>query len=677
MARSSGPTRREFARQTLAGLGLGFAAGLRIPSAAPGGGGRGGLVAARVDGSALELGNDVIAARWSCSPEGLRLESLEDRRSHRALRVGRGTFALALDGGVLLDSAAMRVVEAPRVEEVSPDPRATRASDRIPGRRIVVSLADAENRLAVRWRATLREGSHYVRQDLAISAQGADVPMREIILVDVDAPGARVEGTVAGSPIAAGSWFFAVEHPLSQSAAGRRARASLSRALPLRAGQTAAASAVFGAVRAGQLRRDFLAYLERERARPYAPFLHYNSWYDLGYFTRFDEAGALGVIDAFGRELHEKRGVVLDSFLFDDGWDDRRLWGFHEGFPRGFAPLRDAAARYGSAPGVWLSPWGGYGKPREERLAFAKEQGFETNEEGLALSGPVYYKRFRDVCLDFVRRFGVNQFKIDGTGSSSRVVPGSAFGSDFEAAIALIEDLRAEKPGLFVNLTTGTYPSPFWLFFADSIWRGGEDHDFAGEGSDRQRWITYRDADTYAGVVQRGPLHPLNSLMLHGLIYAKHAKHLDGDPHGDFDAEIRSYFGTGTQLQEMYVTPALLGDAQWDAIAEAAKWSRGNAATLVDTHWVGGVPARLEPYGWAGWSRGRAILTLRNPSGKARTFDADPAAIWEPPEAGAGRFTLTSPWKQDRGKRPLVLEAGKARAVELGPFEVATWEAAI
>ena len=140
---------------------------------------------------------------------------------------------------------------------------------------------------------------------------------------------------------------------------------------------------------------------------------------------------------------------------------------------------------------------------------------------------------------------------------------------------------------------------------------------------------------------------------------------------------MRSYFGTGTQLQEMYITPALLGDPKWDAIAEAAKWSRGNAATLVDTHWVGGDPARLEVYGWAAWSRGRAILTLRNPSAKAQEFEADPAAIWEPPKGGVGRFTLTSPWKKDRGEPPLVLEAGKSRAVELGPFEVATWEAAI
>ena len=455
MARSSGPTRRDFARQTLAGLGLGFAAGFRIPAGAFEPAGR---AVARVDGPSLELGNDVIAARWSCGPEGLRLESLKDRRNRTRIRVARGTFALALDGGVLLDSAAMRVVEPARAEEVPPDPRATRASEKIPGRRLTVALADAENRVAVRWRATLREGSHYVRQEVAIEARGADLPLREIVLVDLDVPGASVCGTVAGSPLAAGSWFFAVEHPLSQSAAGRRARASLSRALPLKAGQTAAASAVFGAARAGQLRRDFLAYLERERAHPYGPFLHYNSWYDLGYFTRYDEAGALGVIDAYGRELHEKRGVALDSFLFDDGWDDRRLWGISTTDSRdGFAPLRDAAARYGAAPGVWLSPWGGYGKPREERLAFAKEQGFETNEDGLALSGPDYYKRFREVCAR-LRSAASASISSSSTAPAarSRVMPGSAFDSDFEAAIALIGDLRAEKPDLFVNLTTGT-----------------------------------------------------------------------------------------------------------------------------------------------------------------------------------------------------------------------------
>ena len=432
-----------------------------------------------------------------------------------------------------------------------------------------------------------------------------------------------------------------------------------------------------GTTRPGQLRRDFLAYVERERAHPYRPFLHYNSWYDIGYGNEYDEAQALDAIDAFGTELTQRRGVTLDSFLFDDGWDDRKtLWAFNEGFPRGFVPLRRAAATRGAAPGVWLSPWGGYGKARQERLEYGRQQGFEVNQGGFELSGPKYYARFKAVCLDFMRSAGINQFKFDGTGNVNSAVPGSAFGSDFEAMIHLIGDLRLAKPDLYVNLTTGTWPSPFWLRHADSIWRGGDDHEFAGVGSWRQKWITYRDADTYAGIVQKGPLFPLSSLMLHGLIYAKNAQHLMDDPGGDFDAEVRSYFGSGTQLQEMYITHSLLGANDWDRLAECAKWSRENAAVLRDTHWVGGDPARLEPYGWAAWTPERGILTLRNPGDEPKTLTLDPAHAFELPDGAPRAYSARTPWQRDMGKgMPLRLVAGTEHAFPLEPFEVVTLEA--
>ena len=158
--------------------------------------------------------------------------------------------------------------------------------------------------------------------------------------------------------------------------------------------------------------------------------------------------------------------------------------------------------------------------------------------------------------------------------------------------------------------------------------------------------MTYRDADTHRHVVKRGALYPLNSLMLHGLIYARYAEGLKDDPHGDFGDEIRSYFGSGTQLQEMYITHSLLKDADWDTLAETAMWSRRNAGVLVDTHWVGGDPAKLEPYGWAAWSRQRTILTLRNPSNRKQTFDLDVAPARELPSNAAERYQVRSPWKK-------------------------------
>jgi hypothetical protein len=503
------------------------------------------------------------------------------------------------------------------------------------------------------------------------------VPVSEVALVDLEVPGAEVRGAVRGSPIVAGSLFLGFEHPLSQSTVqGTRARSVLPRELPVRPGTAPAYSSVIGVARPGQLRRDFLAYLERERAHPYRTFLHYNSWYDIGYGNPFDEAAALGAIEAFGTQLQARRGVTLDSFLFDDGWDDpTTLWSFNAGFPRGFAPLKDATGRYGSAPGVWLSPWGGYGRARQERLRYGREQGFETNQGGFALSGPKYYARFREVCLEMMRRYGVNQFKFDGTGNVSRAIPGSEFDSDFDAMIHLIGELRTEKPDLYVNLTTGTFPSPFWLRHADSIWRGGEDHAFAGVGTDRQQWITYRDGDTHRNIVARGPLFPLNSLMLHGLIYARQAEKLGTDPGDDFGDEIKAYFGTGTQLQEMYVTPALLTQKNWDGLAESARWARRNADVLLDTHWVGGDPLLLEPYGHAAWGPARGILVLRNPKDAPQSLTLDVGPAFELPDGAAPAYSARSPWAGDRGQMPLRLEAGVPHAFDLAPFQVLTLEA--
>ena len=613
----------------------------------------------RTAGSELSLANDSIAGQWSVADGVLRTLPISDHR--RQLDTGDAVFSLTFADGSTLPATGFRVARGPVL-------------DRVNGRRVTVHLEDPAGRLRATWRGILRDDARYLRQEVTLEALGRPQPVREISLIDVRAPGAAVSGTVKGSPIVAGDWFLGFEHPLSTSTVDAgRGRAVLTRELPLRPGVPLTVSSVIGVVRPGQLRRDFLAYVERERAHPYRPFLHYNSWYDIGYFSKYNEPEALAVIEAFGSELVRRRGVRLSSFLFDDGWDDpKTLWGFHSGFPNGFTPLRQAAERYGAAPGVWLSPWGGYGKPKEERITNGQAQGFETNRGGFALSGPKYYQRFRETCLTMIRRYGVNQFKIDGTGNAANAIPGSAFDSDFDAAITLIGELRKEKPDLYVNLTTGTYPSPFWLRHADSIWRGGEDHSFAGVGTSRQQWITYRDGDTFRGVVSRGPLFPLNALMLHGLIYARKANRLDTDPADDFTDEIRSYFGTGTQLQEMYVTPALLTPENWDRLAEAANWARRNADVLVDTHWVGGDPRQLEVYGHAAWSPRGGVLSLRNPSNKPQSIAIDVARAFELPANARGTYRVRDAWtRAEKG----TLVAGREHVFSLAPFEVVTLEA--
>jgi hypothetical protein len=633
---------------------------------------------ARADASpsGFTLSNAVLSASWKLSGEALRGSEFKDLLIGHIYPAQTLPFTILFSDGRVLTAAGMHMVAPPEVVALDPHPKAARMAERIAGTSVVTQFADQSQNLHVTWRVILRNGSNYVRQEVAIEARASDVAIREVRLIDWELTGARVVGTVAGSPVVAGDLFTGLEDPLASCAvAADRARCWIERELPLRAGQTVTYSSVAGVTSPGQLRRGFLYYIERERAHPYRTFLHYNSWYDLGYFSQYDEAGALRVINAFGTELTRNRGVPINSFLFDDGWDDpAKLWQFNAGFPDGFTKVRDTAATYGTAPGVWMSPWGGYGKPKQQRVAVGSAAGFETIGNGFALSGPKYYQAFRDTCFKFVRDYGVNQFKFDGTGNADRVFPGSQFDSDFAAAIHLIGELRTLKPDLFINLTTGTYPSPFWLRYADSIWRGGEDHEFLGVGPAREQWITYRDADTYEHVVLRGPLFPLNSLMLHGIIYAQHAKNLNTDPQNDFPNEVRDYFGTGTQLQELYITPTLLSQADWDVIAEAALWSRKNADALADTHWVGGDPSQLEVYGWASWNPDKAILVLRNPAEKAQTISIDIQQAFELPANAKQTYSLHSPWKADRDASSIQVARGQPHVFVLKPFQVLVLE---
>ncbi len=603
------------------------------------------------------------------SQEHFRGLHVTDALASRTLALPEA-FVLTLKDGTALRSSAMKM-GAPSASDL---PEGSAASHD-PGRRICADFSDSHFPGTVHWCLLMRERAGYFRQKLTLHAS-ADVAIAEVRMLDFVDPGAQVSGTVRGSPVVDGGMFFGFEHPLSTShVEGDHVTASLARVLPLRAGQSTTYSSVVGVAAPGQMRRAFLHYIESERPRAYSPFLHYNSWFDIAYGGAYNEADAIDRIHVFGRELVEQRHVEMNSFLFDDGWDNpSSMWGFNSGFPDGFTKTAEAAAQIHAGIGVWFSPWGGYDQRRKERITWGRAHGYEIIKGGYALSGPKYYQRFEQVCLEMVDRYHVNQFKIDGTGNADRVFPGSAFDSDFDAAIHLIEVVRRDKPSTFINLTTGTYPSPFWLFHADSIWRGGEDNGFDGVGSNRQQWITYRDEQTYRNTVLKGPLFPINSLMLHGIIYAKLAERLESDPGNDFSDEVHSYFATGTQLEEMYITPSLLTSANWDTLAHAAKWARHNADILVDNHWIGGDPGQLQVYGWAAWSPKGWIVTLRNPSDKPQSWTLDIETALQIPQGAQIGLEASDPFgKADAA--PVHLDPHHA-VISLAPFEVRTFESA-
>lgn len=632
-----------------------------------------GVAASLAGETAGTLENDAIAWHWCVTNNHLQAVRLEDKLNGGALDLAGEYFQVQLADGSVLKASDFALLGPPRLETLQPEPASSVLARRMPGRQLVARMAAAGCRLSIESRVTLRQGAGYLRQEITMGASDGDVLVKRVTLFEQPVPGAGTVGAVDGSPVVADNFFIGYEHPMAQNSVqeGQVVRCSFLRNAVLQQGESLTQSLVLGVAPRGQLRRGFQAYLERERAHPYRPFLHYNCWFDIAFdWRKFTEAESLAAIECFGNELVRKRGVPMQSFLMDDGWDDSaKLWSFHSGFPDGFSKLEAAASHLHAALGVWLSPFGGYDVARAQRLAYGSQFGFETNASGFSLAGPKYYSRFRDICREMIEKYGVNMFKFDGLAAGSKA---GADGRtrDGDAMLRLVAELRALKPDLYINQTTGTWPSPFWLLHVDSTWRGGEDRSFHGAGSSRQQWITYRDWQTYQNVVQRGPLYPLNSLMLHGIILATNALGLETSGDQDFADEVHSFFGSGTQLQELYLTPGGLNQQNWDDLAEAAKWSSANADVLVDTHWIGGDPGKGEVYGWASWVGGKAILVLRNPADKPAGFTADARMLLDLPPRAPKSFVVASPWKKDRGQPPVELRVGEPHTFTLEPFQV-------
>jgi hypothetical protein len=288
----------------------------------------------------------------------------------------------------------------------------------------------------------------------------------------------------------------------------------------------------------------------------------------------------------------------------------------------------------------------------------------------LDLSYPKYKQWFVERCRQLMREGGVNAFKWDRAGDG--VSP------HFMALLDVAKQLRKENAAVFINVTVGTWPSPFWLNHVDSTWRmHSSDVGWTGKGDDREKWLTFRDGYCHKMFVQAAPLYPLNSAMHHGVV---HGRAFQGDKVGkagnDLKNEVRSYFANGASLQELYLTPAMMTATAWDHVAAAAKWAHAHADVLRDAHWVGGDPLKLEPYGYAAWNPRQATLMVRNPDDQPRTIELDADEVFDLPRATrttTPAFDLRSPYADQR-VRTLKLAAGTKVTVTLEPFEVLVFD---
>lgn len=593
--------------------------------------------------------------------------------SELGLQPSTELFKVLLGDGKTITASEMKLEDVKMVT-LAENPSAATASLRYAGKALEARFTYEE--LSIVWRAVLRNGSHYLRTEMDIQA-AKDLPMKGIVAMNYlvaknsayTAP--EVVGNTRGAILASNHIFAGLETPMGLNSSKDEGNATHIEGLwrrntTLKAGKTWNISSVVGLVAPKQLRRSFLAYSERERAVAWRPYPVYISWYELNidrnnaqapsYKGNMTVEQCADVVSHWKTHFYDKYQMAPKAFVWDDGWDQYGTWTFNPNFPNGFDEPANEAKKMGTGIGAWLGPVGGYGQSGEYRRAYWRSKG------GMQLSNEDYYNFFIRCCTNMIDRYDFRFFKFDGISAQASAIgpdEGTRGEENAEAIISIERAVRQKRPDIFLNTTVGTWASPFWFHFTDAVWRQEGDYGEAGDqGTDRERWITYRDRLVYQNFIQRSPVCPINTLMTHGFILSRWgavSKNMDYD---GIVREMRCAFACGSGMVELYNDYKLMDEikdnqgnagALWKDLAECIKWQQEQADVLPDAHWVGGNPwdgKKANVYGWAAWNGKKSVLTLRNPSTSAQSFTTTLREALEIPSYVRGKITLTHAFNQ-------------------------------
>lgn len=582
-------------------------------------------------------------------------------------------FKVLLGDGSTVAASKMKLEDV-KIVTLGEDPSAATASLRYAGKALEARFTYGD--LSITWRAVLRDGSHYLRTEMDIKA-ARDLSMKGIVAMNylVAKNSAytdpEVVGNTRGAILASNHIFAGLETPMGLNSCKDEGNATHIEGLwrrntTLKAGKTWNISSVVGLVAPNQLRRSFLAYSERERAVAWRPYPVYISWYELNidrnnapapsYKGNMTVEQCADVVSHWKTHFYDKYQMAPKAFVWDDGWDQYGTWTFNPNFPNGFDEPANEAKQMGTGIGAWLGPVGGYGQSGEYRRAYWRSKG------GMQLSNEDYDNFFIRCCTNMIDRYDFRFFKFDGISAQASAIgpdEGTRGEENAEAIISIERAVRQKRPDIFLNTTVGTWASPFWFHFTDAVWRQEGDYGEAGDqGTDRERWITYRDRLVYQNFIQRSPVCPINTLMTHGFILSRWgavSKNMDYD---GIVREMRCAFACGSGMVELYNDYKLMDEikdnqgnagALWKDLAECIKWQQEQADVLPDAHWVGGNPwdgKKANVYGWAAWNGKKSVLTLRNPSASAQSFTTTLREALEIPSYVRGKITLTHAFSQ-------------------------------
>ena len=449
-----------------------------------------------------------------------------------------------------------------------------------------------------------------------------------------------------GQPVAflmkRGGAFFGVEYPAADNTLKKSVKGNWELQCSQEYGERIGAEwlqsdwVVEGITPNSEVKYWFFKYLDDIRVAPLRPYSLYNTWYDLRSpeYPRWSpekamsEKTSLRMVDILRKSMMEKYKIQLDAFVLDDGWDVYESdWVLRkEQWPDGLKPLADELRKTNTSLGVWLGPTGGYSF-RMKRVNWMKEHGYEVvgktrDNSMLCIAGKNYRELFKKRVTDFAGNDGIGYYKWDGIQFSCSE-PDHGHPIDIysrravmESVIDMCKSVRNKNPDMFLNITSGTWLSPWWIKYANTIWMQGMDYGFSDVPSISQRdaAITYRDFVLYDDFHIQDMWFPIANLMTHGIIKGKHESvGIETEPLDKFTDDVLLYFARGVSMYELYISPDILTDGEWNTIAASMEWARDRFPILMNSEMVGGNPLKGEAYAHVHFKDKQGIIAARNP----------------------------------------------------------------
>lgn len=388
-----------------------------------------------------------------------------------------------------------------------------------------------------------------------------------------------------------------------------------------------------------------LSYIEGTRLEPRS-FLHFNNWYSIEAKKITKESFINKTYMPIKRQF-DKYGVRLDAMVPDAGWQDTKI--DHPPY-RIYTPKLDenhedlveiskALQKNGTNLGLWFNFDG-----RKQNIANGvKNAGYQsafnedfdrgkyrwTSMDFFDILVPKYLEDLKESIRYLIQDAEVNYFKHDFNHlfTSNYISERHAREKCLDVALELFEYERDLNPEFFINFTNGSWFSPFWFQHVHTLWMMSGDSGGNGDYpqlSLREGATTYRDKyfyDNFRMERTDRPVIPIANFMTHGILFTERKPFTNfNDIIDDWSNYVVMYYARGTTVKELYISPDLLSEKDWEILGKASNWAVKNQDKLLNTVFIGGDPSLGNIYGYVSWNDDKAILTVRNPQRKEQSI---------------------------------------------------------